>query len=72
VSIDVEGIETNIVVFEVTDPSRSSSEILGTLKQAGLLINSLGGMSFRAVTHLNVSAQAIEEAGRIFTRVLIR
>ena len=72
VSIDVEGIETNIVVFEVTDPSRSSSEILGTLKQEGLLINSVGGMSFRAVTHLNVSAQAIEEAGRIFTRVLAR
>jgi threonine aldolase len=72
VSIDVEGIETNIVVFEVTDPSRSSSEILGMLKQAGLLINSVGGMSFRAVTHLNVSAQAIEEAGRIFTRVLTR
>lgn len=72
VSIDVEGVETNIVVFEVTDPSRSSSDILGTLKQAGLLINSVGGMSFRAVTHLNVSAQAIEEAGRIFTRVLTR
>ena len=72
VSIDVEGVETNIVVFEVTDPSRSSPEILGTLKQAGLLINSVGGMSFRAVTHLNVSAQAIEEAGRIFTRVLTR
>ncbi len=72
VSIDVEGIETNIVMFEVTDLSRSSPEILGTLKQAGLLINSVGGMSFRAVTHLNVSAQAIEEAGRIFTRVLTR
>lgn len=72
VSIDVEGVETNIVVFEVTDPSRSSPEILGMLKQAGLLINSIGGMSFRAVTHLNVSAQAIEEAGRIFTRVLTR
>ncbi|TAJ07091.1 MAG: low-specificity L-threonine aldolase [Nitrospirae bacterium] len=72
VSIDAEGVETNIVVFEVTDPSRSSSEILGTLKQAGLLINSVGGMSFRAVTHLNVSAQAIEEAGRIFSRVLTR
>ncbi len=72
VSIDVEGVETNIVVFEVTDPSRSSPEILGMLKQAGLLINSVGGMSFRAVTHLNVSAQAIEEAGRIFTRVLTR
>ena len=72
VSIDVEGIETNIVMFEVTDLSRSSSEILGTLKQEGLLINNVGGMSFRAVTHLNVSAQAIEEAGRIFTRVLTR
>ncbi|MBM4134939.1 MAG: low-specificity L-threonine aldolase [Nitrospira sp.] len=72
VSLDVAGVETNIVLFEVNDPSRSSSDILGTLKQAGLLINSVGGMSFRAVTHLNVSAQAIEEAGRIFTRILTR
>lgn len=72
VAMDPAGVETNIVVFDVTDSSRSAADILAALKQAGVLINNVGGMRFRAVTHLDVSGRDIEEAGRIFTRVLAR
>jgi len=40
------------------------------LKQEGVLINAVGGTSFRAVTHLDVSIKQIDLAAEIFGRVL--
>lgn len=70
VSIDPDQVETNIVVFDVVSASRSASEIVADLKRAGVLINAVGANTFRAVTHLDVSGQDSEEAGRIFAAVL--
>lgn len=70
VSADPAAVDTNIVIFDVADPSRSPSEILAALKKAGVLINSLGGTAYRAVTHLDVSATDIDQAGQIFAHVL--
>lgn len=72
VTIDPQTVETNIVIFDVADPSRGPGEILAALKAAGVLINNLGGTTYRAVTHLDVSGKDIEEAGRIFARILGR
>ncbi|MGH7166587.1 MAG: low-specificity L-threonine aldolase [Nitrospiraceae bacterium] len=72
VSMNVEHVETNIIVFDVVDNGRSVQEILADLKREGVLINSVGGRTFRAVTHLDVSSQDIETAGQIFTSVLTR
>jgi threonine aldolase len=63
-------VETNIVIFQIADQRRSPAEIVAALKQEGVLINSVGGSSYRAVTHLNVSAKQIDEAGAVFARVL--
>ena len=63
-------VETNIVIFEVTGQRRTPAEIVAALKQEGVLINAIGGLSYRAVTHLNISAKEIEEAGAVLTRVL--
>ena len=70
VRISAQHVETNIVIFEVTDQRRTPQEIVATLKQQGVLINAVGGLSYRAVTHLNISSNQIEEAGTIFARVL--
>lgn len=70
VAINSEDVETNIVVFEVRASRASSSEVLAHLRQAGVLINSVGGMAFRAVTHLDVSSDDVERAGQIFAEVL--
>ncbi len=72
VSITVDQVETNIVLFDVVSDGRSVHEILAGLKKEGVLINSVGGRSFRAVTHLDVSSADIETAGQIFSRVLTR
>lgn len=77
VSIDVDGVETNIVLFDVLGATRSAEEILAALKQEGVLINSVGyapggRLTFRAVTHLDISASDVERAGEVFARVLSR
>lgn len=70
VRISAQHVETNIVIFEVIDQRRTPQEIVAALKQQGVLINAVGGLSYRAVTHLNISSKQIEEAGTIFARVL--
>ncbi len=72
VQIMPQHVETNIVIFEVIDLRRSPAELVAALKEQGVLINAIGGQSFRAVTHLNISAKQIDEAGAIFTRALAR
>ncbi len=70
VSIDVFAVETNIVFFDVIVGNLPPHEIVAGLKQQGVLINCVGGRSFRAVTHLDIAAKDIEEAGHIFRSVL--
>ena len=72
VTLNPAQVETNIIVFEVQDAGRTPAEIVAALKQQGVLINTIGGRRFRAVTHLNISGEDIEEAGRAFTAVLVR
>ena len=63
-------VETNIVIFDVIDHRRSASEIVAALKEAGVLLNAVGKATFRAVTHLDITGQDIEEAGQILAHVL--
>jgi threonine aldolase len=72
VSIAVDGVETNIVIFDVVTSERSATELLAALKQKGVLIGHMGGHTFRAVTHLDVTSQDIEEAGQILSCLLSR
>jgi threonine aldolase len=72
VRITPQHVETNIVIYEVIGDRRTPAEIVAALKQEGVLINAIGGLSYRAVTHLNISAKQIDEAGVVFTRVLAR
>ncbi len=70
VSINPGAVETNILMFDVVGGHRAPAEIVAALKKAGVLVNCIGGSTFRAVTHLDVRAEDIEEAGRIFRHVL--
>lgn len=69
VSVDPYQVETNIIVFTVRDSTKSTDEFVAECKQAGVLLNAVGNHAFRVVTHFDVSAQDIEEAGRIFHKV---
>ncbi len=70
VSINPQHVDTNIVIFDVVGHRLSPPALVAALKQEGVLINAIGGTSFRAVTHLDVSAKQIDKAADIFARVL--
>jgi threonine aldolase len=70
VRINPQDVDTNIVIFQVIGHRLSPAALVAALKQEGVLINAIGGTSFRAVTHLDISSAMTEEACQIFTRVL--
>lgn len=70
VRISPQDVDTNIVIFDVIGHKLTPSALVAALKQEGLLINSLGGASFRAVTHLDISSAMTDQACEIFARVL--
>lgn len=72
VVVEPDQVETNIVIFDVIGHRLSPSDLVAALRKEGVLINAIGGTAFRAVTHLDVSAQDIDTAGEVFARVLGR
>ena len=70
VKVSPHDVDTNIVIFDVIDHRLAPPAIVAALKKEGVLINAIGGDSFRAVTHLDISSAMIEEACAIFSRVL--
>ncbi len=57
VSIDLDAVETNIVVFRVTD-GVSAKDVAARLKERGILISAFGADAIRLVTHLDVDRGA--------------
>lgn len=70
VSLDSSSVQTNIVIFDVAHPTRSAEMLVQALREHGVLISALGGRTFRAVTHLDVTASDIERAGTILAAIL--
>ncbi|WP_172834417.1 low-specificity L-threonine aldolase [Nitrospira japonica] len=70
ITISPQHVETNIIVFDVPGHRLAPAALVAALKQEGVLINAVGGTSFRAVTHLDVSTEAIDQAADVFARVL--
>jgi len=65
IEIDVEAVETNIVVFHLKDSSSPTADVVARARQAGVLINAFAARTLRAVTHLDVSEAQCRRAGEI-------
>jgi threonine aldolase len=70
VRINPQDVDTNIVIFDVIGHHLTPPAIVAALKQVGVLIHAIGGTRFRAVTHLDISSAAIDQACDIFARAL--
>jgi threonine aldolase len=69
VRISPEHIETNIVVFDISETGRTAEEVLSRVKHEGLLLVPFGPTTLRAVTHLDVTGEQIEHACAILKNV---
>lgn len=54
IDLNLESVQTNMVVAKVTAAKIGVPELRKELKERGILINSLGGKSIRLLTHLDV------------------
>ncbi len=70
--INIEGLElapdvvdTNMVAFEVDPRLGTAGEFVGRLADEGLKMGAVGPTRVRAVTHLNLAADAVERAAPI-------
>ena len=67
-----EDVETNILFFELTGGGRSAAEFTQALEEQGVLVLVESKHRMRALTHLDVSTEQVERAGRIIGSVAAR
>jgi len=69
--VDLKRVQTNIVIFSLDDGARiTPQEFVSALAQRGVKLNSIGGRSFRAVTHYGITAEDIEASIAAIQRVM--
>jgi threonine aldolase len=72
VRINPEHVETNIVVFDISETRRTADEVLAALKAEGLLLVPFSPTTLRAVTHLDASREQIDQACAILKKVFAK
>jgi threonine aldolase len=68
--IDVNAVATNIIYFHVCKPGLTVPILLEQLKAEGVLMLGTGPASIRAVTHLDVSKEGIDQAVEALRKVV--
>ncbi|MGI8787349.1 MAG: threonine aldolase family protein [Pyrinomonadaceae bacterium] len=69
VSIDAEKVQTNIVIFDVSETGKTSAEICAELKENGILASPFG-KAIRMVTHSDVAREDIETTLKSLQKIL--
>lgn len=70
VRVEVDLVETNIVIFDVGDTEMGVDEILQRLRERGVLMVPFGPTLIRAVTHLDASREAVLAAAAAVAAVV--
>ena len=70
VSIDPRHVQTNIVTFDVAGTAMKGSQLAEAMKKEGVLIHTIGKTQIRLVTHLDVTAEDIENTLKVFEKIL--
>ena len=61
-TVDVAGVQTNIVVFSVSRPGLKAQDLVGRWKEKGVLSLAIDDAQVRAVTHYDVDRDGIDRA----------
>jgi threonine aldolase len=69
-SLDMETVQTNIIIINTEKSGKEPDEIIVALKSKGLLVSLGSYNSIRAVMHLDVSMEQVKKAVDIFNKVL--
>jgi threonine aldolase len=69
--IDLETVQTNIVLFRLPGRLPDSETVVRRAKEMGVLVLPFAPRTVRATTHLNVSAARCRRAGEVLASVLV-
>jgi threonine aldolase len=70
VILDPATVRTNILVFRLTDDGPDAATVVSRARDRGVLVFAFGPRTIRAVTHLDVSAEACARAGRLLLEAI--
>ncbi len=70
-TVDLQGVETNIVIFTLKDGGDAPA-FVSALKEQGILASAVGPHAVRLVTHFDVSREDCKRAAEVLTRLLER
>ena len=70
VHIDLDSVQTNIVIFSITGGAERAEQFISQLKANGILISDMGNTTLRAVTHLDVTLEQIKKAAAFIKSLL--
>ena len=69
IQLDPADVQTNIVVFEVSEQLGTNREFVDRMSQRGVWMFTVGLSGVRAVTHMDVSREQIDRAVNVFREV---
>ena len=70
ITINPDGVETNIVIFDIAGTGKSSAQMADDLLKSGVRFSIIGKTRMRAVTYLSVTRNFIDEAIEIVRNYL--
>jgi threonine aldolase len=72
VSLEIETVQTNIVIWQMTADEPDAATVVAKAKAAGVLISALGARTLRAVTHMDVNTEQCLHAAKALADVIGR
>ena len=72
VHIDLESVQTNIIIFSIKGGAERAEQFISQLKVNGILISDMGNATLRAVTHLDVTLEQIKKAAALIKSLLVQ
>lgn len=70
IALSAEDIDTNIVLIDIAETGVAAASVVAALEQQGINVGAFSDTLLRAVTHIDVTADHIEEAGQALLYVL--
>jgi len=70
IEIDLDSVQTNLIIFDVSKMGKSASDVCLMLEENGILALPFGPTKIRFVTHLDVSSKQADQACQILQKIL--
>jgi threonine aldolase len=70
VDIDLDRLDTNIIVFRLRPDAPDAATVVAQARERGVLLNMFGPRTVRAVTHLDVDRAACDRGAAILVQVI--